>query len=131
MQCRKLYLDAPTRTQDLLTMKWTLRGKGYGILSTWHEDPRAGLASFDTHWGLQRVAEMRQADTLVVLAGQPKDNLSLAALAGMAVGFGINVVWIGTLVDALREVRHFATPEEFYRQEVDRPFAVSPKTQAA
>ena len=50
MQCRKLYLEAPSRTQDLSTMKWTLRGQGYSIASTWHEDPRAGSATFEGHW---------------------------------------------------------------------------------
>jgi len=132
MHCRKLYLDAPTRTQDLLTMKWTLRGKGCMIVSTWHEDHRAGLASFDGHWGLDRLKELEPADVLVVLAGQPSENLSLAALAGIAVGRGIKVIWIGQAVEALSgSVQQFATPADFYRHDLERALAVPSKMQAA
>ena len=137
MQCRKLYLEAPSRTQDLLTTKWTLYGKGYTITSTWHEDPRAGLGAFEGHWSADRLDEMRQSDALVVLAGQPNDNLSLAAMAGIALAHGMRVIWIGPLVEVLRhqsKLQHFRTAAEFHRLEVtspEWPFARLAMAQAA
>ena len=100
-------------------MKWTLRGKGYMIASTWHEDPRAGFQTFDGHWSAQRLAEMEQSDALVVLAAQPNDNLSFAAMAGIALARQITVIWIGQPVEVLSRqdtVQHFPTTAEFYRQ---------------
>ena len=124
MQCRKLYLEAPRRTQDLSTMKWTMHGKGYTVGSTWHEDPRAGLAVFDGHWGAQRLAEMQETDALVVLAGESKENVSLAAMAALALALGLKVIWIGLPVEALSGqncLAHFATVAEFYQQEANSP----------
>jgi hypothetical protein len=118
-------------------MKWTLRGKGYEIASTWHEDPRAGLAAFEGHWSSQRLTELQQSDALMVFAGQPNDNISLAAMAGIAVARGIKVIWIGQPVEVLSEqstVRHFQTTAEFYKQEAISPewlFAQLPAAQAA
>jgi hypothetical protein len=101
-------------------MKWTLRGKGHTIASTWHEDPRAGLMEFDDHWSSSRLAKIGQSDILVVLAGSLHENASLAATAGIAVAHGIQVIWIGPIVEPLshqRTLQHFNSIAEFYRHE--------------
>ena len=63
---------------------------------------------------------MRQSDALVVVAGQPHENVSLAAMAGIALARGMNVIWIGPLVDVLsghNALRHFRNAAEFHRKE--------------
>ena len=45
------YLEAPGVTQDLLTIKWTLRAAGYAIGSTWHDsETSTRLLPFQDHW---------------------------------------------------------------------------------
>src|SRR5689334_17891582 len=47
---RTVYLEAPAKSQHLLTTKWTLRSCGYVIASTWHEESRLASSGPQSHW---------------------------------------------------------------------------------
>jgi hypothetical protein len=50
-----VYLEAPKRTQDLLSIKCALRSAGYSSGSSWH-DPEAGAPHLGSehHWNAKR-----------------------------------------------------------------------------
>lgn len=126
------YLDAPTRTQDLLNTKWTLRGAGFSIGSTWHEGEGSScLLTAEEHWNEKRLAQLRACDVLVVLS-RPNSEHELAAMAGFALASGLSVVWIGSsnpFSAGYRSVQYFATAEEFQKHAIvsrsERPSVVT------
>jgi hypothetical protein len=78
-----VYLEAPSRTQELLNIKWTLLSAGFRIGSTWHEDRgiTSSLSSKD-HWNAKAAEELYACDSLVVICG--KDDKAAAEMAMMA-----------------------------------------------
>src|SRR4051794_13234798 len=68
------YLEAPGVTQDLLTIKWTLRAAGYAIGSTWHDsETSTRLLPFQDHWSACCAAQLQLCDALVVLSGKGEE----------------------------------------------------------
>src|SRR4051794_33707199 len=66
-----VYLEAPSRTQELLNLKWTLKSAGFTIGSTWHEN--SGITSalpLSEHWDAKGVEQLRACDLLVVICGK-------------------------------------------------------------
>jgi hypothetical protein len=116
-----VYLEAPSRTQDLLTIKWALRSAGDAIGSTWHEGEASTsfLASND-RWNARHVEQLLTCDSLVVICGNcDPATLELAMMAGIALARGLEVIWIGPVVRGLSEfraVQQFHTAEDFRRQ---------------
>jgi len=120
-----VYLEAPERTQDLLTIKWTLQSAGYSISSTWHEgELDASSAAFQDHWSARGVEQLLTSDSLVVICGKTgKVALELVMMAGFALARGLRVIWIGSAVRGLnhfRAVQQFNTPDEFRKQILDQ-----------
>jgi hypothetical protein len=117
---RTVYLEAPARTQDLLSTKWILRSCAYAIASTWHDESILASSGPHSHWAWQRLEEMRSCDTLVVVRGQEKPlPLELAFTVGLAVARNLRVIWVGSPVDlpvSLRTIRFFATLDELRRE---------------
>jgi hypothetical protein len=99
-----VFLEAPSRSQELLTLKWLLRSSGYEIASNWHE---ASSADPQTHWTRTRIEEVTPFDTLVVLR---RDHEEIPAELALAVGFAaarkLEVIWIGVPLEPLRQFRN-------------------------
>jgi hypothetical protein len=113
-----VYLEASEATQDLLTIKWTLRSAGYAIASTWH-DSQANRSHWGCahHWMAGALKLLRSCDSLVVVSGKTgTPTPELAMMAAFALDRGLRVIWIGNVIDLLRHfsaVEHFDTAEQF------------------
>lgn len=114
-----VFLEAPCRSQELLTLKWLLRSSGYEIASTWHDASPAASLTPQAHWSRVRMEEMAPLDTLVVLR---RDHEEIPAPLGLAVGFaaarGLEVIWIGVPLEPLsqfRNVHSFLNLEAFQK----------------
>lgn len=123
-----IYLEAPDRTQDVLTMKWTLRSAGYDIRSTWHEDDvNTSPLSFRDHWNARGVKRMLSCNSLVVICGAgDKSTPELAMMAGVALARGMGVFWVGAPVKGLCDfpaVQQFNTLIDFEKQIVGRAYS--------
>ena len=122
MRANNVYLEAPSRTQDLLNIKWALRSAGYCIVSTWHE--AKGPVLIQDHWNATALEQLRNCDLLVVV-GATNETIApeLAMMAGFALARGVPVCWIGPAIRALcdfRVVQRFNTAEEFRKQIISR-----------
>lgn len=114
------YLEAPGVTQDLLTIKWTLRAAGYAIGSTWHDsETSTRLLPFQDHWSARCAAQLQVCDSLVVICGKQEEaTRELALMAGFALARGLRVIWLGSPVPILHgfwAVEQFSTAENFRR----------------
>jgi hypothetical protein len=102
-----VFLEAPCRSQELLTLKWVLRSSGYEIASTWHDASPASSLTPQPHWNRTRMEEMTPFDTLVVLR---RDYEEIPAQLGLAVGFAaarrLKVIWIGAPLEPLSQFRN-------------------------
>jgi hypothetical protein len=113
-----VYLEASEPTQDLLTIKWTLRSAGYTIASTWHDSPANrshwGCAH---HWMASAIKLLRSCDSLVVVSGKTAPPMpELTMMAAFALDRGLRVIWIGNAIDLLHHfsaVEHFDNAEQF------------------
>ena len=116
-----VYLEAPDRTQDLLTIKWALLSAGYAIGSTWHEG-QAGTSplAYADHWNARGMEQLQFCDSLVVVCGKNQEIVpEVAMMAGFALAGGLRVIWIGSRVrglDDFRAIQKFNTAEDFRRQ---------------
>jgi hypothetical protein len=128
MSYNTVYLEAPERTQDLLTIKWTMRSAGYTIGSIWHdgEATRSHLGRAN-HWNARTLKLLQSCDSLIVVSGKAGQAMpELAMMAGFALARGLPVTWIGDAVDILGNfpaVRHFKDAEEFRRAIADQMYA--------
>src|ERR1700719_4076533 len=116
-----VYLEAPDRTQDLLSIKWTLRAAGYAIASTWHEGGASTpFLSSGNHWNARDVERLQLCDALVVICGSGGNATpELAMMAAFAIARGVQVIWIGRPVRGLidsRAVQYFNTAEDFRKE---------------
>jgi hypothetical protein len=121
------YLEAPSVTQDLLTVKWSLRAAGYAIGSTWHDtDLNTGLPRQD-HWSTRRVEQLQACEALVVLSGKAEDAArELGLMAGIALARGLRVIWLGPpvpMLSAFRAVELFQTAEDFRKHLVHQQYS--------
>jgi hypothetical protein len=102
-----VFLEAPCRSQELLTLKWLLRGSGYEIGSTWHDASSAAFLSPQPHWTRVQMEDMTPFDTLVVLR---HDHEEIPAELALAVGFAaarrVEVIWIGMPLEPLCQFRN-------------------------
>lgn len=109
-----VYLEAATKTQDVLTTKWILRSCGYVVASTWHEEP-TNTSSGERH----RLEEMRSCDTLVVVGnGEQELAPQLAFAIGYAAARDLRIIFLGEPVDlpgCFTRVQFLATPEDLRR----------------
>jgi hypothetical protein len=117
MMRKTFYLEASTRTQDLLDTQRALRAAEYGIGSTWHEEVGSSHCSDPEGWITQRFEELNRCDALIVLCGHTlKIPLQVPLLAGHALARGLQVIWIGSSVRVAgghRNMAQFGTVEEF------------------
>jgi hypothetical protein len=116
-----VYLEAASRTQDLLSTKWALRSAGYAIGSTWHEsEATAQPLGFTDHWNATTVKQLQICDSLIVLCGTGSGvTPEVAMIAGFALAQGLRVIWIGNAVRGLSDfqaVQQFNTAEDFRKQ---------------
>jgi hypothetical protein len=112
------YLEAPGVTQDLLTLKWTLRAAGYAIGSTWHDsETSTRLLPLQDHWNARCAAQLQVCDALLVLSGKSEEAArELALMAGFALARGLPVIWLGSplpILSTFRGVQLFPTAEHF------------------
>jgi hypothetical protein len=132
------YLEARSRTQDLLSLKWMLRAAGYRIGSTWHEGEASSSLGVETHWNAKRIEQLQRCDALAVICGRGEESpLQVAVLAGFAVARGLSVIWIGDRVQIMSHfetVQQFNTAEDFRKQlllQVDLRFMCAKQRQLA
>jgi len=116
-----VYLEAPSRTQELLNIKWTLKAAGFRIGSTWHEDLATTSApSSKDHCHAKGVEELQACDSLVVICGKDgRVEPSMALMAGLALARRLQVVWIGPSfggLDVFGAVRRFSTAEDYAKE---------------
>ena len=114
--CKAVYLESQARTQDVYNAKWAFRAAGCRVHSTWHDEPSSSPRDAQTRGSLWRLEQIRQSDSLVVMAGDA-GNVSpeLAFLVGFALAKGLELIWVGKPCDMLaqfRSVRHFANVEQ-------------------
>ena len=114
-----VFLEAPCRSQELLSLKWLLRSAGYEIASTWHDAPTATSLTHPAHWNGTRMEQMKPFDTLVVLR---LDDEEIPGPLGLAVGFAaarrLEIIWIGVPFEPLsqfRNVHSFPNVEAFQK----------------
>jgi hypothetical protein len=117
---RTVYLEAPAKSQHLLTTKWTLRSCGHVIASTWHEESRLASSGPQSHWAWQRLEGMKSCDALVVIGGPEKElPLELAFTVGFAAAHNLQVIWLGSPIDlpgGFRAIHFVATLDELQKQ---------------
>ena len=113
------FLEAPCRSQELITLKWVLRSSGYEIASTWHDVTPAASFAPEVHWTYAQMEQMTPFDTLVI---SRRDQEEIPAQLGLTVGFAIarnlEVIWIGTPLEPLSQFRNvycFPSVEAFQR----------------
>ena len=100
-----VYIDAATRTQDVLSLKWALKGAGYAIGSTWHDQPTSFLKA-ETHWNEFRLAELQRCGELFVIFDRSAESAAnLAAMAAIALSRNMPVTWIGPKLPVLEYFR--------------------------
>ena len=120
MSRNTVYLEAPERTQDLLNIKWALRSAGYIVRSTWHDT--AAIPRPKNHWNPGMFKLLPLCDFLVVIAGKNGHAIpELAMMAGFALARGLQVVWIGDVVEMIGDfgaTQHFKDAEQFCRNMV-------------
>ncbi len=120
MRKSSFYLEAASRTQDLLTLKWSLRAAGHAVESTWHEGEVSAAGPANRHWGAERMEQLRACDSLVILFGRgTQPSLELGVMLGYAVANGLRVIWIGPGSDMLgtfRAVERFETIEDLRKE---------------
>lgn len=129
MRGNGVYLEASSRTQELLRVKWTMKAAGFRIESTWHEDAgNTSSSPSNDHWDAKGVEQLEACDSLIVICGKDgKAAPSVAMMAGLAFARGLQVVWIGPSFGALNAftgVRTFNTAED-YQKEVLRNISAS------
>jgi hypothetical protein len=99
-----VFLEAPSRSQELLSLKWLLRSSGYEIASTWHEASATASTTSQPHCTHTGIEETTPFDTLVVLR---RDHEEISAELALAVGFAaackLEVIWIGVPLEPLRQ----------------------------
>jgi len=128
-----VYLEALTRTQDLLNIKWTLRSAGFRIASTWHEGQgsTSSLSSKD-HWNAKGIEQLHACDSLVVICGKDdKAAPEMAMMVGLALARGLQVVWIGPPVETLNAfpaVRQFNAAKDYEKQILQQMYSKSAST---
>jgi hypothetical protein len=114
---KTFYLEAPTRTRDLLHAKRALRAAGCAIGSTWHDEATSPASESNGDWIAERLEELNRCDALIVLCGEKyRTPLQIPLLAGHALARGLQVIWIGSSVRVAsdrRNVAQFETVEEF------------------
>ena len=128
-----VYLEAPSRTQELLNVKWTLQSAGFRIGSTWHEGQASTSSlSSDGHWNAKGIEQLQACDLLVVICGtDAKAAPEMAMMAGLALALGLQIVWIGPPVGALtgfRAVWQFNTAEDYRKQILQQMYSQSVST---
>jgi hypothetical protein len=123
-------LEAPDRTQDLLNVKWTLKSAGFKIGSTWHEVPGSSSSlSSEDHWNANGVERLRACNLLVICGNDDRGIPEMAMMAGLAIAYGLDVVWIGLPLgglNAFRTVRQFNTVEHYERTLLQRMYSQPP-----
>jgi hypothetical protein len=125
-----VYLEAPSRTQELLNIKWTLLSAGFRIKSTWHEGQgsTSSLSSKD-HWNAKGVESYTLVIHWLSSAGRTiKAAPEMAMMAGLALARGLQVVCIGPLVgglNAFRAVRQFNKLRDYEKQILQRMYSQS------
>ena len=114
----KVYLEAAARTQELLTVKWTLRSFGYTIASTWHEEPLVSASTQQSHSSRQRLDELKSCDLVVIVRGTEELPMDVAVTLGFAAARNLQVICIGGSVDlpVVARTRYFPSIEEFRRE---------------
>ena len=85
MRGSNVYLEAPSRTQELLNIKWTLLAAGFRIASTWHEGQGSTWSlSPKDHWNAKGVEQLQTCDSLLVICGNDgKAVPEMALMAGL------------------------------------------------
>jgi len=134
MRRNHFYLEAPELTQELLTIKWTLKSAGFSIGSTWHEGQVSALAlTSKDHWNAWTVQQIQSCDSLVVICGKnDRAAAELAMMAGLALARGLKVIWIGSPVRSLKAfgaVCQFNTAEEYRKQVLQKMYFSSAGTE--
>jgi hypothetical protein len=113
------FLEAPCRSQELITLKWVLRSSRYEIASTWHDASPAAYSAPHAHWTRARMEEMTPFDTLVVLCrGHEKIPAQLALGVGFAIARSLEVIWIGIPLEPISQFRNvhcFPSVEAFQK----------------
>jgi hypothetical protein len=115
---KTVYLEAPARTQDLLTAQRALRAAECAIGSTWHDEAATSRVSeSEADWIAERLEELNKCDALIVLCGGKYNTpLQVPLLAGYALARGLQVIWIGSsarIAGDHRNLVQFDTVEEF------------------
>jgi hypothetical protein len=134
MRGNDVYLEAPSRTQELLNIKRALQAAGFRIGSTWHEG-QASTSSLPSegHWNAKGVEQLQACDSLVVICEKHhKAAPEMAIMAGLALALGLQVVWIGPPVGGLtafRAVWQFNTAEDYRKQIVQQRYSQSGLTE--
>jgi hypothetical protein len=122
-----VYLDAQERTQDLFTLKWTLRAAGVQVGSAWHDADTADSGTHQSHVSPERLRKLQDCDLLVVIAPANESiRPEFAIFIGLALGWGMKVIWKGipppefaslegvccaaTLEEALQKILSIAPP---------------------
>jgi hypothetical protein len=113
------FLEAPCRSQELITLKWVLRSSGYEIASTWHDAPPTASFPSQVHWTSAQMEQMTPFDTIVILwRAHEEIPAQLALTVGFAIARNLEVIWIGTPLEPLSQFRNvhcFASVEAFQR----------------
>ena len=118
-----VYLEATERSQDLLTVKWTLRSAGYPIASTWHDESLPAPLAARAVSAAQSIAEILPFGALIIVRERGRAvPMELAFLLGVAATRGVRVMWIGepdAVLAQVKNVQYFATPEDFRKRIAD------------
>ena len=123
-----VYLEAASRSQDLLSLKWALKSGGYSIRSTWHDaEALTSPPASPAHWSAAIAEKLRSCDSLVILSGDSGGfTAEMAIMAGFALAHGLQLIWIGRPVSSLADfhsVQHFDTADEFRRQILEQIYS--------
>ena len=130
MRGSNVYLEAPSRTQELLNIKWTLLAAGFRIASTWHEGQGSTWSlSPKDHWNAKGVEQLQTCDSLVVICGEDgKAVPEMALMAGLALAHGMEVVWVGPPVEgssAFKAVWQVNSAEDYRKQILQQMYSQS------
>ena len=133
MRGNNVYLEAPSRTQELLNIKWALQSAGFRIGSSWHEGQASTSSlSSEGHWNAKGVEQLQACDSLVIIWGkQDKAAPEMAMMAGLALALGLQIDWIGPPLGGLtacRAVWQFNTAEDYRKQIIQQMYSQSALT---